>query len=152
VLTIQTILHPTDFSPSSDYAFRLAHSLAHDHGSKLIVVHVVATLGAELVSYGEAVTQLEPEAYRDKLWAELRQVRSPDSQVQVEHELAEGDAANEIVRLAREKGCGLIVMGTHGRRGISRLLMGSVAEQVVRRAPCPVLTVKMPEGSPAASS
>ena len=52
MLTLQTILHPTDFSPSSDYAFRLANTLARDHGSKLIVLHVAATLGPELLTYG----------------------------------------------------------------------------------------------------
>jgi len=56
----------------------------------------------------------------------------------------EGDVATEILRLAQETGSDLIVMGTHGRTGLARLLMGSVAEQVVRKAPCPVLTVKTP--------
>src|SRR5207247_9050465 len=58
--------------------------------------------------------------------------------------LLEGDAAKEIVELARDSQCDLIVMGTHGRTGLGRLLMGSVAEQVMRRAPCPVLTIKAP--------
>jgi nucleotide-binding universal stress UspA family protein len=56
----------------------------------------------------------------------------------------DGDPAQVIVQFARERGCSLIVMGTHGRTGLERLLMGSVAEQVVRKAPCPVLTVKTP--------
>ena len=64
----------------------------------------------------------------------------------IERVLREGNPAEEIVRLAGERGCDLIVMGTHGRRRLGRLLMGSVAEQVLRRAPCPVLTVK---GEPA---
>lgn len=145
MLTIQTILHPTDFSKPSDYAFRLAHSLARDHGSRLIVLHVVATLGPELVTFGEAATELEPESYRQKLWAELRQVQPKDPSVRVEHLLAEGDEAAEIVRVAQETACGLIVMATHGRTGLQRLLMGSVAEEVMRRAPCPVLTVKSPQ-------
>ena len=145
MLTIETILHPTDFSDSSDYAFRLAHSLARDHGSRLIVLHVVATLGPELVTYGEAATELEPESYRQKLWADLRKIQPKDDRVRVEHRLAEGDDAAEIVRVAQETGCGLIVMATHGRTGLQRILMGSVAEQVVRRASCPVLTVKSPQ-------
>jgi nucleotide-binding universal stress UspA family protein len=61
--------------------------------------------------------------------------------------LAEGDPAAEIIRAAQETGAELIVMGTHGRTGLQRLLMGSVAEQVLRKASCPVLTVKAPHAS-----
>jgi nucleotide-binding universal stress UspA family protein len=63
----------------------------------------------------------------------------------LEHRLVEGDAATVILQVATEIKCDLIVMGTHGRTGLSRLLMGSVAEQVVRNASCPVLTVKTPQ-------
>jgi nucleotide-binding universal stress UspA family protein len=63
----------------------------------------------------------------------------------VEHHLKEGDPAAEILRLAQEARVDLIVMGMHGRTGLGRLLMGSVAERVVRQAPCPVLTVKVPQ-------
>ena len=68
----------------------------------------------------------------------------PDSNVPVERRLLAGDPADAIIRLAESEHIDLIVMGTHGRRGLSRLLMGSVAESVVRVAPCPVLTVKQP--------
>ena len=145
MLALKTLLHPTDFSEHSRYAFRLACSLARDHGARLVVVHVVMTLGPELVPAGEAVTQLQPEGYQQKLWDDLHQVQSPDPSVPVEYRLAEGEPAEEIVRLAKETGCDLIVLGTHGRTGLERLLMGSVAEQVVRKAPCPVLTVKATE-------
>jgi nucleotide-binding universal stress UspA family protein len=76
------------------------------------------------------------------LRAQLQQVRPDAAQLPVDHRLVEGDAAAEILRLAAETHCDLIVMGTHGRTWLSRMLMGSVAEQVVRKAPCPVLTVK----------
>jgi nucleotide-binding universal stress UspA family protein len=62
MLHLKAILHPTDFSPHSDYALRLAGSLAHDHEARLIVLHVVLTLGPELVTYGEVTSQLQPEA------------------------------------------------------------------------------------------
>jgi nucleotide-binding universal stress UspA family protein len=65
--------------------------------------------------------------------------------VAVEQRLAEGDPAAEILHLATDTGCDMIVLGTHGRTGLDRLLMGSVAEQIVRKAPCPVLTVKAPQ-------
>lgn len=144
MLPLTVILHPTDFSEHSDYAFRLACSLARDHGAHLIVLHAVATLGPELVPYGEAAAQLHPEGYQQKLLDDLRRIQSPDPAVAVEHQLVEGDPAEAIVRAARETGCDMIVLGMHGRTGLERLLMGSVAEQVVRKAPCPVLTVKAP--------
>jgi hypothetical protein len=68
----------------------------------------------------------------------------PHADARAERRLEEGDAVTEILRVAEEAPADLIVLGTHGRTGLARLLMGSVAEQVVRRAPCPVLTVKAP--------
>jgi nucleotide-binding universal stress UspA family protein len=68
----------------------------------------------------------------------------------VHHVFLEGDPATEIVRYARDAGMDVIVMGTHGRTGVDRLLMGSVAEQVLRGAPCSVMVVKIPKGQPAA--
>lgn len=144
MLNIQSILHPTDFSVSSEYAFRLACSLARDHGSKLMILHVVATLGPEQVTYGEAVSRLEPETHQAKLWEEVRRLRPADAAIPFEHLLAEGDPSTEIIATAARLDCGLIVMGTHGRTGLDRLLMGSVAEQVMRKAPCPVLTARAP--------
>jgi nucleotide-binding universal stress UspA family protein len=141
---LTAILHPTDFSEHSAYAFRLACSLARDHEARLIVLHVVATLGPELVPVGPGEAQLQPEAYQQGLWRELRGIQSADPAVVVEHHLAEGDAVAEILRFARETDCDMIVLGTHGRTGLERLLMGSVAEQIVRKAACPVLTVKSP--------
>ncbi|MBL8799329.1 MAG: universal stress protein [Planctomycetia bacterium] len=144
MLHIDSILHPTDFSAHSEHAFRLACSLARDHQSRLVILHVAATLGPEQVTMGEAMTQLEPEGHRARLRDELHQVKSPDPRLTVEYRLAEGDPAAEIIRAAADLGCGLIVLGTHGRTGLQRLLMGSVAEQVSRKASCPVLTVKSP--------
>jgi nucleotide-binding universal stress UspA family protein len=144
MLSVQTILHPTDFSERSGYAFRLACSLARDRGARLIVLHVMPV---PLVQ--------EKRLYREEMAGELSRLGAPDARVRVEHRLEEGDAATQILRLAQETGCDLIVMGTHGRTGLGRLLMGSVAEQVLRLAACPVLTVRAPfapsepAGSPA---
>jgi nucleotide-binding universal stress UspA family protein len=140
MLAIKTILQPTDFSARSEFAFRLACSLARDYSARLIVLHVVEppTVSAAGVLMLPPVVDLEPLRER------LHQLRPGDPKVAVEHRLVEGDAATEILRAAGEVKCDLIVMGTHGRTGLGRLLMGSVAEQVVRRAPCPVLTVKTP--------
>jgi nucleotide-binding universal stress UspA family protein len=141
MLAMRTILHPTDFSDYSDYAFRLACSLARDYGARLVVLHV-----AELpvMVGGEGVLVLPRAIDLDPLREQLEQIRPEDPRVQVERQIVEGDAASEILRVAKETRCDLIVMGTHGRRGLRRLVMGSVAEKVVRLAPCPVLTVKTP--------
>lgn len=141
MLAIKTILHPTDLSERSDFAFRLACSLAHDYGARLIVVHVAEP---PMAVYGDGLVLPAPEATKEPLRAKLCERLPQDPQVGVEHRLLEGDAAIEILAVATEAKCDLIVMGTHGRRGLSRLLMGSVAEEVVRKAPCPVVTVKAP--------
>ncbi|MCS6976002.1 MAG: universal stress protein [Gemmatales bacterium] len=141
MLALKTILHATDFSPHSEYAFRLACSLARDHGAKVVVLHVVAPHPA--VSYGEMI--VEPDAALvQQAWDQIRTIKSPDPAVPLEHRVEQGFAAAEIVRVAEEIKADMIVLGTHGRSGLGRLLMGSVAEQVVRKAPCPVLTVKSP--------
>jgi nucleotide-binding universal stress UspA family protein len=142
MLPIRTIVHPTDFSESSDAAFRLACSAARDYGARLLVLHVVRPPPAVAFEAGSML--VEPEGYRDELWERLSRLQPRHANVRLEHRLAEGDPAGEILDLARESGCDLIVMGTHGRTGLGRLLLGSVAEQVVRKAPCPVLTVKAP--------
>jgi len=146
MIPLHVILHPTDFSTHSDYAFRLACSLARDHGARLIVLHVMV----QPVAYGEAGAYAAIEDQKPALLADLRHLQAPDGNPAIEHRLMEGDPAAEIVCVATDTACDLIVMGTHGRRGIGRLLMGSVAENVMRHAPCPVLTVKasVPTSSP----
>jgi nucleotide-binding universal stress UspA family protein len=134
MLPIRTILHPTDFSATSNCALRLACSLARDRNARLIVLHVVpGSLAAEKRGFGEELDE------------ELNRMEIPDPQLRVERRLEEGDPVAQVLRVAEEEGCDLIVMGTHGRTGLGRLLMGSVAEQVVRNGTCPVLTVKLPQ-------
>ncbi len=142
MLSIKTILHPTDFSTQADYAFQLACSLARDYGARVVVLHVSAP---PVVAYGEAITGLAYESSKDQALEALHRITSSDAKVKVEHQLEEGDPVAEILRVAREQNCDLIAMGTHGRSALGRLLMGSVAEPVVRKAPCPVLTVKSPK-------
>jgi universal stress protein A len=138
------ILHPTDYSESSGYAMQIAADLARQHQARIIILHVAETLGPENVTFGEATSQLEPTAYRRRLEEDLRQREPAPQDVSVEYVLGEGDTAQEIQRVAQSRGCDLIVMGTHGRTGLTRLVMGSTAEKVIRRAPCPVLTTKIP--------
>ncbi len=141
MLAIHTILHPTDFSARSDYAFRLACALARDHGATVTVVHV---LPSPIAVFGNGIVPPEPEESREVIKKKLRDLAPPTPGVRLERLLAEGDVANEILRIAAERKCDLIVMGTHGWSGLTRLLMGSVAEKVVRKADCAVLTVKAP--------
>jgi nucleotide-binding universal stress UspA family protein len=140
------ILHPTDFSALSQYAFQVALDLARQHSGTGLVLHVAETLGPENITYGEAVSQLEPENHRLRLEAEVRRQLSAPSDVTVEYLVAEGDPAHAIIRVARERQCHLIVMGTHDRSVLSRLLLGSGTEKVIHQAPCSVLICK-PHGA-----
>jgi nucleotide-binding universal stress UspA family protein len=141
MLPLHTLLHPTDFSDRSEFGFGLACSLARDYGARLVVLHVAS---APTVVYGEGIVPPDPEDFLAEAKESLDQIEAPAEGVQLERRLEEGDPAAEIVRVAKEIGADLIVMGTHGRTGLGRLLMGSVAERVLRQAPCPVLTVRTP--------
>jgi nucleotide-binding universal stress UspA family protein len=136
----RAILHPTDFSEYAQQAFRVACSLAKDRDAKLILLHVVpkplTTLGG---TQGLPPQSVEYDLSERR--THLAAFKAPEG-VTVERRLHVGDEVEGILRAAQETGCELIVMGTHGRTGLNRLLMGSVAEQVVRRAPCPVLTLR----------
>jgi len=85
------------------------------------------------------------ESDKNALEQILRRVKPADPTVSCTHKLASGDPASEIVRVAKDEGVNMIVMSSHGRTGLSRMLMGSVAEKVVRRAPCAVVTFKQPQ-------
>jgi nucleotide-binding universal stress UspA family protein len=108
-------------------------------GARLLIVHVeeppLAYGGGELY-YGL------PEPDSARILAMLEDVKPADASVPFTHRLTMGDPAGEIVRIAEDEGAELIVLGTHGRTGVTRLLMGSVAEAIVRRAPCPVLVYR----------
>jgi nucleotide-binding universal stress UspA family protein len=140
MLRLRTILHPTDFSERSGYAFQLACALAWDHGARLVVLHVQPPV----LCHALVPLSSGPPAVWRALEEQLSKLRPPDPDVSVEHHLTEGDPAAEILYLAQQTHCDLIVMGTQGRTALDRLLLGSVAEAVLRKAPCPVLTVRGP--------
>src|SRR5512135_2136276 len=142
---IRTILHPTDFSDRSEAALHVAHCLAREHGARLVLLHVAPE---EVVGGGLPVVPVDPRFYRDSLNEVRSRAEGPDLKFPVATLLRHGDAAEEILDEAERLGCDLIVMGTHGRTGFARFLMGSVAEAVLRKAPCPVLTVKAPFPAP----
>jgi|SRR5579884_3144854 nucleotide-binding universal stress UspA family protein len=138
MLNIQTILHPTDYSEHSAYAFRIACSLARDYQAKLVLLHVALR---SVTIEGEAAIAPRSEEYFQAEREKLEGISVP-TEIRVERQVVEGAPAEEILSAAQTMKADLIVMGTHGRTGLSRLLMGSVAEQVLRKAPCPVLTVR----------
>ncbi|HEY8370802.1 MAG TPA: universal stress protein [Thermodesulfobacteriota bacterium] len=144
------ILVPVDFSPPSERAAEFARSLAVPLGSRMRLLHVVQG-SAPPLGLRPAVYDALLEA-RDRVLKEAEQaletlagrLAAGDGAPSVEHVVIEtaesvGDA---IVDEARKAGADLIVIGTHGRRGVERVLLGSVAERVVRRADCPVVTVR----------
>jgi nucleotide-binding universal stress UspA family protein len=142
------ILHPTDYSEHSNYALHIATDLARQHAASILVLHTVSSLSPSAVSYGEVATELEPEGYRQRIVQNLRRSVPTPEGIRFEYLVAEGDPVEQIVEVARNRSCDLIVMGTHGRTGLQHLLIGSVAEGVVRLAPCPVLTARLPNRGP----
>jgi nucleotide-binding universal stress UspA family protein len=133
---IRSILFPTDFSSYSNQAYLHAVGIAEFHGAALTILYVNVPGQAGDAAY-----------WRDL----LEQIRPANPTIPVTHVFLEGDPATEIVRYAREADFDRIVMGTHGRTGTERLLMGSVAEKVLRDAPCSVLVVKLPRARPRAN-
>jgi nucleotide-binding universal stress UspA family protein len=138
---IHTIMHPTDFSAQSGCALRLACSLARDYGAHLIILHVA---DEPPIASAEGIMIPPTGDFMAEARADLEQLELPDAHIRAERRLERGDPVREILHVADDVRADLIVMGTHGRTGLARLLMGSVAEQVVRQASCPVLTLKTP--------
>ncbi len=138
MIHIKKILYPTDFSSYSNQAYFHAISLAEKHNAALTVLFV---FHPEPAAGGPTSSN---EADRRHWRNQLEQIRPLNPGITVKHALLEGDPAAEIVRYAREAGTDMIVMGTHGRTGMDRLLMGSVAEKVLRDAACSVMVVKLP--------
>ena len=141
----KTILVPTDLSEGADQALDYACELAKLLGATIHLVNVIGIPMLGVPELGLAMTStvidqimLDNQTALDKL-AETKRCTAQIGQVMMKT----GDARDVINQTAKELGCDLIVMSTHGRRGISRALLGSVTEMVVRTAPCPVLTVRV---------
>jgi nucleotide-binding universal stress UspA family protein len=131
---IRIILHPTDFSGGSRPALGVALALARSHRARLVLLYAgPADLGPERVE----LAHLKEQSDRAGI------------DVSVETRFGQGEPVTSIVLAARDLGCDLIVLGSHGRTGFGRFMLGSVAESVIREAPCPTLVVK---GTPSAST
>jgi len=141
MLRISNILCPTDFSPFAEAALPIACSLARDYSANLILLHVRPVMDPAMVGEFGALPPDPPEP-EDALKARMRQSVPATFKGEVECLVEDGSAAEAIRMAAQWRRCDLIVLGTHGRSGLGRLLLGSVAEAVMRTAPCPVLTIK----------
>jgi len=140
------VLHPSDFSPASRAAFRRAVAIAKAERAELLIVHatvpVIPQAGDGFVPanvYDDIERAIRDDARQrlDKLVATAKAAK-----IRVRSLLLDGTPAEQIVRAARKHRADLIVIGTHGRTGLARVLLGSVAARVVGTAPCPVLTVR----------
>jgi nucleotide-binding universal stress UspA family protein len=134
--TVGRILVPIDFSPGSDEALAHARELARGLDADVLVLHVSAAMGS---LPGSALARRERRAAERRLDAAVGALRAAG--VRADRTVRGGMPAEQILRTAATQQVDLIVMGTHGRRGVARLLLGSVAEEVAARARCPVLTV-----------
>ena len=148
MIRLTRILYPTDFSEDAAHALPYALNLARQFGAVLHVAHVVEHITAP--AYYEAYIAPDLAAQtqlHDQATAQLQAIaeQAQAHQVSVERHILRGTPFAEMCRLAREQEIDLIVMATHGRSGLVHMLLGSTAEKVVRKAPCPVLTIKHPE-------
>jgi nucleotide-binding universal stress UspA family protein len=147
-MTIHRILLPTDFSDFSQAALEYASALASQTGATLVIAHVddlpQAYMEGMTSGYAGHGYAAQPENTREEIRKLLGQVRPTVAGVPCEHQYLRGNAATEIINFADKNAIDLIVMGTHGRSAALQLLLGSVAEEVVRSANCPVLVVKRP--------
>jgi nucleotide-binding universal stress UspA family protein len=150
MIALKRVLVATDFGPAADSALRYGRALARGFGAELHVLHVTENIFAHAMD-GYGYTAIPPQVQQDLERAGRRQTEALLDEEDrrdlrgIATTVTSNSPADAIVAYARENGIGLIVLGTHGRGAIAHLFMGSVAERVVRIAPCPVLTVRHPE-------
>ena len=146
-MEIKGILFPTDFSEGSSQALQYAVDLTKKYGAKLYVVHVIYDIA-------KATGWYVPHVSMDQMYKEIQEgakkelekfgVEALGEVKNIERTVLTGVPHEELMNFAKKNKIDLIIMGTHGRKGIDRILFGSTAAQIVRFAPCPVLTVRLP--------
>jgi nucleotide-binding universal stress UspA family protein len=145
--SFRRIMHPTDFSKASGRAFDMAVDLAKQNKAELLLVHVLTPV----IPYAAGDAYADPSLYveiekkaREEARASIGALekKAKKSKVKVKTLLLEGTPYDRVVRAAKGRRAELIVMGTHGRTGLTKLLMGSVAGRVISLAHCPVMTVR----------
>jgi nucleotide-binding universal stress UspA family protein len=147
MMEIKSILFPTDFSEGSAQALKYAVDMATRYGAKLYLVHVIYDIA-------KATGWYVPHVSMDKMYKDIEAGAKKELETfgmeelsgvkNLERIVITGVPHEEIMNFAKKNKVDLIIMGTHGRKGIDRVLFGSTAAQVVRYAPCPVLTVRLP--------
>lgn len=147
MINLKRILVPSDFSECSDAAVRYGVELARKFGAELHLLHVIQDPATQpWAAEGFAVPLLEViDEWQKDAKKRLEQSIAPEDRMHATVTCTIASPFPEILRYAAENEIDLIVMGTHGRGGVTHMLLGSIAEKVVRRAPCPVLTVRQPE-------
>ena len=149
MIDLHHILVPTDFSKFSQAALTYAVAFAEKFGAELHLLHVVQNLALMVPDTVNVVPPIGPSV--EQLTAAVREAlerTSRENQLErfkIHREVREGTPFYEIIQYAKEKSVDLIVMGTHGHSGLVHVLLGSVTEKVVRKSPCPVLTIRHPE-------
>lgn len=148
-MQVKTIIVPCDFSEYAERAYAWAIGLAEKWGAKVILLHAAQLFTS--LGYPESVYLLDLKKMEDEILADaekrLREFaeKKGSSPVVVETRAVTGDPFWEICQTAEKEPADLIVMGSHGRTGLAHVLLGSVAERVVRHAPCPVLVARLPK-------
>jgi nucleotide-binding universal stress UspA family protein len=139
---IRKILVPTDFSAHADEAFRAAHALARLIRAEVVLFHIAQP--PAVASEGGRLLTKPGKGDTANLWDRFQHLQPADPNVRVGHEVIVADrpSAADILAMLTKQGCDLIVMGTHGTSWLKQRLFGSVTEEVVRRARCPVMVVK----------
>ena len=148
MIKLNRILVPTDFSESARLALTYGMSFAQEYKAHLVLLHVVENLTVGYASdlfpvpMAEVFQEISGYARAElaKLAAEAR-----EKDVEVEEQVVQGKPSAEIIRFAAERGVDMIVLGTHGKGMLDQALFGSTTERVVRRSPCPVLSVRLAE-------
>jgi nucleotide-binding universal stress UspA family protein len=149
MMQVKTILVPCDFSAYAERAYTWAIGLAEKWGAKIILVHAAQLFTS--LGYPESVYLLDMKKMEDEILADAEKrlqefvAKKGSSPVVVEARAVTGDPFWEICQTAEKERADLIVMGSHGRTGLAHVLLGSVAERVVRHAPCPVLVARLPK-------
>lgn len=147
MIAIEKILCPIDFSPCSTYALNYAIDFSMKAQALLYLLYVIETRADDIGDMVKQIDLLGDDTKIDTVKTRLMNLIPGNirANISIETVVVTGIPFVEIVKVARDNHIDLIVMGTHGRTGLKHILIGSVAERVIQKAPCPVLSIKLPE-------